>query len=107
MTQTIRIAAFICLFTAAGTGIDPAHALDDPRNGRKLAERWCATCHLVTPDQKQAVADVPPFATLAHKSDEELEGLMAMLAAPHPAMPTLDLSRQDVADLAVYIRSLR
>jgi len=82
-------------------------ALDDPKNGRILAERWCATCHLVAPDQKQASADVPPFATIAKMSDEDLAGLMGMLSAPHPAMPTLDLSRQEVADLAAYIRSLR
>ena len=41
----------------------------NPDNGLTLAQRWCATCHVVDGDQKQASADVPPFAAIAQKQD--------------------------------------
>ena len=37
----------------------------DAAHGGDLAKRWCAACHLVAADQTRAVADVPPFATIA------------------------------------------
>jgi hypothetical protein len=37
----------------------------DVEHGRHLAERWCAFCHVVSPDQQSASADVPPLATIA------------------------------------------
>lgn len=85
----------------------PAHAAGDAANGKQLAERWCASCHLVSPDQKQAMADVPPFATIAKRPDDELEGLRGLLATPHPNMPDMNLTRREIADLVAYIRSLR
>lgn len=84
-----------------------ATALDDPGNGKAIAERWCAPCHLVSPDQERGSADVPPFAAIAGKPDETLNRLQDLLSDPHPAMPALNLTRQEAKDLAAYIRSLR
>ena len=41
----------------------------DPDHGSDLARRWCAACHVVDPDQKQANTDAPPFAFIARKTD--------------------------------------
>ena len=51
-------AAALVFATLPGYAADAAHGLD-------LATRWCASCHLVTPDQQTANADAPPFATIA------------------------------------------
>ena len=51
-------AALLTLSTVASYSADVEH-------GRDLAERWCAFCHVVSPDQQSASADVPPFATIA------------------------------------------
>ncbi len=76
----------------------------DPEQGERIAGRWCAPCHLASPHQKQASADVPPFATLARsKTDRQLS---AFLTDPHPRMPNLHLTREEIADLVAYIRSL-
>jgi mono/diheme cytochrome c family protein len=81
-----------------------AFAYADSRQGKNIAKRWCAPCHLVAPDQTSASADVPPFASLARsKTDRELA---AFLTDPHPKMPNLHLSREEIADLVAYIRSL-
>ena len=87
-------------------GISPAVAAD-PDHGLVLAKRWCASCHLVDRDQKQASADVPPFAAIASKSEFTAEKIAFFLLDPHPKMPDFHLSRTEAADLAAYIGALR
>ena len=33
-------------------------------NGRRIAERWCAECHVIAPGQRQASDAVPIFAEI-------------------------------------------
>ena len=79
----------------------------DPSHGEELAKRWCASCHLVASTQKQASADVPSFAEIAHKSDFTPEKVAFFLLDPHPKMPNFPLSRTEASDIAAYIGSLR
>lgn len=79
----------------------------DADHGAELAKRWCATCHLVANDQKQASADVPSFAAIASKSDFSPEKIASFLLEPHPKMPNFPLSRNEAADIAAYIGALR
>ncbi len=79
---------------------DAAHGLD-------LAKRWCAACHLVSADQQRAVADVPPFATIARTPDFNADRLARFLLDPHPKMPELPLGRWAADDIAAYIASLK
>ena len=79
----------------------------DANHGAELAKRWCATCHVVSDDQKQAVADVPPFAAVARNPDFSPEKLALFLLDPHPKMPNFPLNRVEAADIAAYIASLR
>ena len=96
----------ILLLSAAGLCGSVAMAAD-ANNGAQLAKRWCATCHLVDSDQKQASADVPPFAAIARKPDFTPEKVAFFLLDPHPNMPNFPLSRSEAADIAAYIGSLR
>ena len=79
----------------------------DADQGATLAQRWCATCHVVDGDQKQASADLPPFAVIAQKPDFTPEKVAAFLIEPHPKMPNFPLSRSEAADIAAYIGTLR
>ena len=79
----------------------------DADHGAQLAKRWCATCHVVDSDQKQASADVPPFAAIARKPDFTPEKVAFFLLDPHPRMPNFPLSRSEAADIAAYVGSLR
>jgi cytochrome c2 len=83
-----------------------AHAAD-AENGARLAQRWCASCHLVAPDQRTAMADVATFAAIARGQRLDSRPLEEFLAAPHPLMPGMELSREAIADLSAYIRSLK
>jgi mono/diheme cytochrome c family protein len=74
-------------------------------NGKAIAVRWCASCHLVSPDQIEANADVPSFSAIARKKPG-LRKLQASLLAPHPPMPDPGLSRKEMADIIAYIHTL-
>jgi mono/diheme cytochrome c family protein len=73
--------------------------------GKELAERWCASCHLVSPEQATATTEAPPFETIA-ASHDSFAWLGAFLADPHPPMPELSLTRDEIRDLTAYIASL-
>ena len=79
----------------------------DPYHGGDLAKRWCASCHAVTNEQKQASADVPAFMAIARRPDFTPEKLAFFLLDPHPKMPNFPLSRIEAGDIAAYIGSLR
>jgi mono/diheme cytochrome c family protein len=79
----------------------------DAEHGRALAKRWCASCHVVSPDQQSASADVPPFATIAQTPDFDPKRLAYFLLEPHPKMPQMALSRYAADDIAAYIQSLK
>jgi len=79
----------------------------DVRRGEELARRWCSACHLVAPDQKYAFGFVAPFATIAERSNFNTRELSVSLLTPHPQMRDRGLSRNEAADIAAYIKSLR
>jgi mono/diheme cytochrome c family protein len=105
----MRIALSHALLFVVGTvGLSASAVMAaDADHGGELAKRWCASCHVVAGGQKQASADVPPFATIARKSDLTPEKVAFFLLDPHPKMPNFPLNRSEAADIAAYIGSLR
>ncbi|SRR5579871_1180496 len=79
----------------------------DAANGKRLAERWCAACHVVSADQREANADAPPFDEIAKRPNFSENGMNAFLQNPHAKMPNMDLTRVEAGDIAAYISSLR
>jgi mono/diheme cytochrome c family protein len=77
----------------------------DSTNGQRIAERWCAGCHVVTPEQQQASDAVPTFAQIGASERFDEAALTAFLASPHHSrMPNFSLSRSEIADLVAYIK---
>jgi mono/diheme cytochrome c family protein len=78
--------------------------------GRGLAETWCASCHLIgnqPGDTAPATTEAPPFTDIAQTIDaERREALAVWLATPHGKMPSLSLTRAEIADILAYIESL-
>ncbi len=77
----------------------------NPANGRIIAQRWCAECHVVSPEQTRAKADVPTFAAIASKGGMTEESLRRFLMNPHPVMPDMQIGRTEAADPAAYIEA--
>ena len=86
--------------------IPPALAAD-AINGKRLAERWCAACHVVTVNQREANADAPPFEEIAKRPNFSELGLVTFLLNPHAKMPNMNLTRIEADDIAAYIGTLR
>jgi len=79
----------------------------DAANGKKLAERWCVTCHIVSQQQKSGTTQAPPFSEIAKRPHVDAPMVAFFLMNPHPKMPDMNLSRTEAADLAAYIVSLK
>jgi mono/diheme cytochrome c family protein len=70
-----------------------------------IAQRWCAECHAIGTDQKQATPDVPTFAEIARRRAADPDDLATFLMNPHPHMPDMQIGRNEAADLAAFILS--
>jgi mono/diheme cytochrome c family protein len=79
----------------------------DLNHGQQVAQRWCVSCHLVDGGQRQTTTGAPPFATIAGKPNFDVNRLTSFLLEPYPRMPNMSLTRQEAADIAAYIGSLR
>lgn len=79
----------------------------DPDRGQALVKRWCASCHLVEHGQKGSTTEAPPFASIAKRPDFDAAKIAFFLLDPHPKMPNMQLSRDETADIAAYIATLK
>ena len=101
----IQSAVHVLLIATAALH-SPATLAADIRHGEQLAQRWCASCHLVTADQRQGTTEAPPFASIATRPDFDTNRLVFFLLDPHPKMPNMSLTRTEAGDIAAYIASL-
>ncbi|HKA74458.1 MAG TPA: c-type cytochrome [Xanthobacteraceae bacterium] len=101
----MRLRIAILAVYALAAGATPGTTADAD-NGQQLAQRWCASCHVVAPDQREASADAPPFASIARMPDFNAQKVAFFLLEPHPKMPAMALSRRDSEDIAAYIAKL-
>ena len=99
-----RKASTFALFAALVMASSASAA--DVKEGGKLAEQWCSNCHLVGPGQAAGGDGAPAFDTIADTAADRTDDLRAWLADPHPPMPNLDLTRNEIEDLLAYIESL-
>lgn len=94
------VAAPLLLLLIVATG-NHARAADtgDAALGRSLAERWCVSCH-------GSSDAAPPLAQIMRGKQTDERRLRSWLAAPHPPMRGIDLTRQQTEDIIAYLRAL-
>lgn len=94
--------AFAALFATS------TYAADDGEieQGKKLAERWCVSCHVVGPETAGGDAG-PSLVSVANRPDMRPRDILVWLLAPHPPMPDLSLTQREARVLTRYIQSLR
>jgi mono/diheme cytochrome c family protein len=83
----------------------PAQAFE-AEMGHALARLWCASCHQVEPGGGTSDV-VPGFQVIADDPARTPERLRAWLNDPHPPMPKLSLTRQEIDAILAYLDSLR
>ena len=101
-----RALALIALLAAG-----PAWAAGDTTvtaAGQRLAQQWCAECHVVTGlEAPPAIDDVPTFRTVANDPSVTELSLRAFLKTPHPPMPNFILTPEQMDEIVAYILSLK
>jgi len=102
------LAAFgLTLLTLPMLAAAPAHA-GTAAEGEAIASRWCVSCHNIGKGEKPAASDtVPTFDSIAGRKNFNRVQLEAWIGHPHPPMPNLSLTRDEVDSLVNYIESLR
>jgi mono/diheme cytochrome c family protein len=77
----------------------------DAKRGKQLAEIRCAVCHIVEPNQRNEVAEAPPFMAIGAKFGFSPDDLVFALVRPHKKM-NFSLNRLEADDVAAYISTL-
>lgn len=104
----LSLATGLCIGLVATAMPTHAQQTGDVAAGRQLANRWCADCHIVGTGQPRAGNDgVPSFAAIADTRGMTEMSLKAYLATPHPPMPNIALTRQQMDEIVAYILSLQ
>ncbi len=107
LLSSLALSLWLLTHAAIAQDGDQTVARTDPRRGAELAQRWCATCHVVSKDQTRANDTTRSFAAVAQSPDFNAERLSFFLLDPHPIMPNMMLTRQEARDLAAYISTLK
>ena len=98
----------IALPIFAASPCTAAKHVPDAAAGRGLAEKWCTSCHVVSPTQDRATSTgAPPFAAIANTNATTATELRPFLQTPHWRMSDLHLTRDEIADITAYILSMR
>ena len=76
--------------------------------GYDLAREVCSRCHAVEPDAPVSPdIGAPPFIEIADDPSRTPMALSVWFRSPHPTMPDLVLSADEVSDLLAYFAALR
>lgn len=103
--HTVRIATAVALTALiAATGAHGQNIV----TGKTIAQVWCANCHRINRTADSPAHDATPsFWSIARNPSTTAQSLATFLRARHGAMPDLNLSRSEIADVSAYILSLR
>ena len=99
-----HVAMGLCLCVVLPLIASAAYA-GDAQKGKYLAQIRCAVCHIVEPNQRQEIADAPPFMAIGSKWGFDPDALVFALVGPHEKM-NFGLRRPEAEDVAAYIATL-
>jgi len=100
----VSMKSFLTAALGGAVLVAQAHAAD-VEAGHAIAQRWCANCH-VTAEAQRGQDTAPPLATIAERHASDQTWLRAWLTSPHPPMPNLNLTRQEIDNVIAYLATL-
>ncbi|HWK33211.1 MAG TPA: cytochrome c [Hyphomicrobium sp.] len=105
-SAALSLLATSALIVWAATASAQIHP--DAKTGKQIAEKLCVGCHIVGPIAEGTVpADVPSFMRIANEPGQSAERIAGAIVIPHPPMPTIHLTREEIGDVAAYILTLK
>ncbi len=103
----LYLGILIAALTLTGSSL-MAQIHPDAKTGKQIAEKLCVGCHIVGPTAEGTVpADVPSFMRIANEPGQSAETIAGAIVIPHPPMPTIHLTREEIGDIAAYILTLK
>jgi mono/diheme cytochrome c family protein len=107
----IRLATLLneTLATKASRTAQTAAPASNPVAGRAMAEVMCAVCHVVDTRGAKgpAYTTAPDFVSIANTGRMTPTVLRSFLSGPHPTMPLMKLSEDQLREVTAYIMTLR
>ncbi|WP_193560470.1 c-type cytochrome [Dankookia rubra] len=95
--------ALAVLLPALASAEEPARQ-ERLNEGRRVAEAWCADCHVIGPRARGPAGDAaPPFAAVAAMPSTTAMSLRAFLQTPHSRMPDYRLTQAELDGVVTWI----
>jgi cytochrome c len=101
----MRIAIVVGTVISLGCAPIALAAAGNAEAGRQFVTRSCSSCH-ATEAAKTATDNAPPFSVVAKTNKDNPAWIRGWLMAPHPPMPNISLSRQQIDDIVAYLSTL-
>lgn len=100
--------ATLTLALSAG-GLHAQQVHPDAKIGKQIADKLCVGCHIVDAEAsgRTVPADVPSFARIANVPGQTATSIAGAIVVPHPPMPQIQLTREEIGDVAAYILTLK
>lgn len=82
--------------------------LPSAENGLQLAQKFCTACHIISAEGSETAPVEPPsFSSIANKPGQTAERIIGALVAPHPPMPDMHLTNDEMQGIIAYLGTLR
>ena len=103
MSAARAILGLVLLLPAAA-----AQGAGDAEEGRRVAEKWCARCHVVgTAKPYGGIDSTPTFFLMSEKLENYRQRVQTFKQRrPHKALDFDEVSRDDLENLLAYIGTL-
>jgi len=104
----IGMVCFVAILSAASAQTIPGRP--SPDQGARLASKLCVNCHLIGQESQatgRVKADVPTFREIANLDGQTSERMTVLIISPNHPMPTIALSRDDIAHVVAYIETFK
>ena len=105
MKEYALAAALLFALLIGGSAFSAALPPGNAEAGKQLVLNSCTACHAPM-GAKEASDQAPPLSFLAHDRKADPRWVRGWLMDPHPPMPGIMLSRQQVADVMAYLATL-
>lgn len=107
MVSTNRTAARLALVVGGALiAASTVAKAQDPlvEQGRSVARTWCVECHAIGEGtQSSALVGAPSFRSMGAADTYDAQALAAALLRPHPVMPEMPVTEDDMRALAAYL----
>src|SRR5512133_3849070 len=103
----MKITALLVLFFGSIALLYSKNADADVSRGQALSRQWCASCHAVAPGDAAPNPAAPTFESVAAEPSSTAYSLSVFMRTPHPTMPNIIITSDDIGDIVEYIMSMK